>query len=47
MIALDLLKKMLAFDFNKRITVEEALGHAYLAELHFPDDEVNYFIINN
>lgn len=37
--ALDLLKKMLTFDFNKRITVEEALKHPYLADLHLPEDE--------
>lgn len=24
---------------KKRITVEEALQHPYLAELHFPEDE--------
>ena len=30
---------MLVFDPNKRISVEEALAHPYLAELHFPDDE--------
>lgn len=27
------------FDPNKRITVEEALEHPYLAELHCPEDE--------
>ena len=32
-------KKMLLFDFNKRITVDEALAHPYLSELHVPDDE--------
>ncbi|EAR83980.2 MAP kinase (macronuclear) [Tetrahymena thermophila SB210] len=37
--ALDLLKKMLTFDFNKRITVEEALKHPYLSDLHLPEDE--------
>ena len=30
---------MLVFDPNKRITVEEALNHPYLAELHCPEDE--------
>jgi serine/threonine protein kinase len=30
---------MLVFDPTKRISVEEALNHPYLAELHFPDDE--------
>lgn len=38
--AIDLLRKLLTFDFTKRITVEEALQHPYLAELHFPEDEV-------
>lgn len=37
--AIDLLRKLLTFDFTKRITVEEALKHPYLAELHFPEDE--------
>ncbi len=30
---------MLIFDFNKRITVEEALKHPYLSDLHLPEDE--------
>ena len=30
---------MLIFDFNKRMTVPEALKHPYLADLHLPDDE--------
>jgi serine/threonine protein kinase len=37
--AIDLLKKMLTFDPTRRISVEEALEHPYLAELHFPTDE--------
>lgn len=37
--ALDLLKKLLEFNPEKRCTVEEALDHPYLAALHFPDDE--------
>lgn len=37
--ALDLLKKFLIFDPTKRITLEEALKHPYLKELHCPDDE--------
>jgi len=37
---LDLLKKLMVFDPAKRITVEEALKHPYLAALHFPEDEV-------
>jgi mitogen-activated protein kinase 1/3 len=30
---------MLTFNPQKRITVEEALEHPYLADLHFEDDE--------
>lgn len=37
--ALDLLKKMLHFNPVKRITVEQALEHPYLASLHEPSDE--------
>ena len=37
--ALDLIDKMLVFDPTKRITVEEALAHPYLASLHDKDDE--------
>lgn len=37
--AIDLLRKMLAFDPQKRITVEEALDHPYLAALHCVEDE--------
>ncbi|EAR83972.2 MAP kinase (macronuclear) [Tetrahymena thermophila SB210] len=37
--AIDLLRKLLTFDFTKRITVDEALSHPYLSELHFPEDE--------
>lgn len=39
-LALDLLEKMLAFNPAKRITVEDALCHPYLAYFHDPDDEV-------
>ncbi len=35
-----LLSQMLLFDPKKRITVEQALSHPYLDELHDPDDEV-------
>lgn len=37
--AIDLLQKMLCFNSKKRITVEEALLHPYLHELHDPADE--------
>jgi len=38
-LAVDLLKKLLIFDPLKRITVDEALAHPYLKDLHFPEDE--------
>ena len=38
--ALDLLDKMLTFNPNKRITVEEALAHPYLEQYYEPQDEV-------
>lgn len=37
--ACDLLEKCLCFDPASRCTVEEALAHPYLEQLHFPDDE--------
>ncbi|CCF58335.1 hypothetical protein KAFR_0E01810 [Kazachstania africana CBS 2517] len=37
--ALDLLERMLAFDPQKRITVDEALQHPYLSIWHDPADE--------
>ena len=37
--AIDLLKKMLTFDPAKRISLEDALGHPYMKNLHFVDDE--------
>jgi mitogen-activated protein kinase 1/3 len=39
-LALDLLEKMLTFNPNRRITVEEALSHEYLRQYYDPDDEV-------
>ena len=39
--AIDLMKKMLVFDPFKRITVNEALEHPYLKELHSPEEEVS------
>ncbi|XP_059171934.1 mitogen-activated protein kinase 1-like isoform X1 [Physella acuta] len=37
--ALDLLEKMLTFNPNKRITVEQALAHPYLEQYYDPADE--------
>lgn len=37
--ALDLLKKMLCFNPRKRCSVDEALAHPYLSELHKESDE--------
>ena len=37
---------MLTFNPHKRVTVEQALAHAYLEQYYDPDDEVdlyNYF----
>lgn len=36
-LALDLLRRMLAFNPKKRCTVEEALAHPYLEGLHDPE----------
>lgn len=38
-LACDLLDKLLCFDPDKRLTVEEALRHPYLEELHCEEDE--------
>lgn len=37
--ALDLLYQLLRLDPSKRISVEAALEHPYLATLHDPEDE--------
>lgn len=38
-VGLDLLDRMLQFNPDKRISVDEALAHPYLASLHSPEDE--------
>lgn len=37
--AVDLLKKMLLYDPEFRISIEDALKHPYMSELHYPPDE--------
>ena len=37
--AIDLVKRMLIFDPTKRITIEEALAHPYMKNLHYEEDE--------
>ena len=37
--ALDLLERMLTFNPNNRITVEDALAHPYLEQYYDPNDE--------
>lgn len=37
--ALDLLRKLLQFNPNKRITADEALAHAFVSQFHNPADE--------
>ena len=37
--AIDLLKKLLMFDPEKRINVIDALNHPYLKDLHLEEDE--------
>jgi len=41
-LAIDLLKKMLVFNPKNRISCEEALQHAYLKDLHCPEDEPSF-----
>lgn len=42
--ALDLLDKMLTFNPNKRIVVEDALAHPYLEQYYDPADEVRLYL---
>lgn len=42
--ALDLLDKMLTFNPNKRISIEDALAHPYLEQYYDPNDEVLCFL---
>lgn len=37
--AIDLLKRMLILDSDKRITATDALAHPYFEQYHDPDDE--------
>ena len=37
--ALDLLKNLLQFNPNKRLTAEQSLKHPYVAQFHNPEDE--------
>jgi mitogen-activated protein kinase 15 len=39
--ALDLLKNLMHFNPNKRLSAEQALKHPYVAQFHNPDDEPN------
>uniref|UniRef100_A0A183CY47 Protein kinase domain-containing protein n=1 Tax=Gongylonema pulchrum TaxID=637853 RepID=A0A183CY47_9BILA len=43
--ALDLLDKMLTFNPNKRISIEDALAHPYLEQYYDPNDEVSDSLI--
>jgi mitogen-activated protein kinase 15 len=38
-VAIDLLRSMMQFNPSKRLTIEQALEHPYVAQFHNPDDE--------
>ena len=40
-LAIDLMERMLQFNPARRITVEDALAHPYLAQLHDPASELS------
>jgi mitogen-activated protein kinase 15 len=37
--ALDMLRRLLQFNPTKRLTIDQALRHPYVAQFHNPDDE--------
>ena len=37
--AIDMIKRMLTFDPERRITIDQALAHPYMERLHFEEDE--------
>ena len=45
--AIDLLKKMLVFDPEARITIPEALEHPYMSRLHMEEDETTGDPVSN
>ncbi|KAM3136216.1 hypothetical protein pb186bvf_011675 [Paramecium bursaria] len=44
--AIDLLRRLLTFDYKQRITVQQALEHPYLSQLHFEADEPKAELVN-
>mmetsp|Transcript_22911 Transcript_22911/g.3775 ORF Transcript_22911/g.3775 Transcript_22911/m.3775 type:complete len:110 (+) Transcript_22911:757-1086(+) len=39
--ALDLIRNLLHFNPNKRLTIEQTLRHPYVSQFHNPEDEPN------